>query len=57
VTPPWIASRQAPSFGRIPPATAGIAASTSSAVVSEITESGSAGSRSQPATSVRKITL
>ena len=38
-------------------AIAGSAASTSAAVVSEITESGSAGSASQPATSVRKIDL
>ena len=41
----------------MPPASAGSAASTSSAVVSEITDSGSAGSRSQPATSVRNIDL
>src|SRR5204863_9149371 len=57
VTPPWIASRHARSFGRMPPATCGSAASTSSAAVSEITDDGSAVSRSQPATSVRKMTL
>ena len=42
---------------RVPPAIAGIAVSTSSAPASEITESGFDGSRSQPATSVRKMTL
>ena len=41
----------------MPPTMSGIAASTASAVVSEITEPGSAGSASQPSTSVRKITL
>ena len=47
-TPPWMASRHACSFGRIPPPVPSSAASTSSAPVSEITDAGSDGSRSQP---------
>ena len=42
-TPPWIASTAARSFGRIPPETVESAASTSSAVASEMTLPGSAG--------------
>src|SRR3954465_68980 len=57
VTPPWIASTHACSFGRMPPSIEAIAAWTWSAPRSEMTDSGSAGSRSQPGTSVRKITL
>jgi hypothetical protein len=57
LTPAWMASTHAWSFGRIPPESRGSAASTSSAEVSEITDDGSAGSRSQPRTSVRNITL
>src|SRR4051794_40267970 len=57
VTPPWIAFRHAPSFGRMPPAIVPSAASTSSAPASETTLSGSAGLRSQPGTSVRNMTL
>jgi hypothetical protein len=57
VTPPWIASRHALSLGRMPPATPSSAASTSSAPASLMTEAGSAGSRSQPSTSVRNMTL
>src|SRR4051794_9234499 len=56
-TPPWIALRHAWSFGRIPPATVPRTASTSSAPASETTLPGSFGLRSQPATSVRKMTL
>jgi hypothetical protein len=57
VTPPWIASTQACSLGRMPPEMPGSAATTSSASASDTMESGSAGSRSQPATSVRNMTL
>ena len=56
-TPPWIASMQACSFGRIPPDVVASAASTSSAPHSEMTDAGSAGSLSQPGTSVRNMTL
>src|ERR1019366_7196342 len=56
-TPPLIASRQAASLGRIPPATWGSASATSSALASETTLAGSAGSRNQPATSVRNMIL
>jgi hypothetical protein len=56
-TPPWIASTHAASFGRMPPDSEASADSTSSALACEITLSGSDGSRSQPGTSVRNMTL
>src|SRR3954469_20506700 len=52
-----MASRHAWSLGRIPPETPASAASTASALASLMTLSGSPGSRSQPTTSVRKMTL
>jgi hypothetical protein len=52
-----MASRQACSFGRMPPLVAVIAASTSSAPASETTDVGSDGSLSQPGTSVRNMIL
>ena len=56
-TPPWIASTQASSFGRMPPPTPSSAAAISLTVARETSVPGSAGSASQPATSVRKIAL
>ena len=56
-TPPEIASTQAASFGRIPPATASSAAAISPTLAFEVSEDSSAGSASQPGTSVRKIAL
>ena len=56
-TPPWIESMHALSFGRIPPSMCSSASSTSFARAAVMTDSGSDGSRSQPATSVRKMTL
>ena len=56
-TPPRIASTQAASFGRMPPATPASDASTSATVALLVSESGSSGSASQPPTSVRKIAL
>ena len=55
--PPPIASMQACSFGRMPPSMLGSAWITSSACAEVIRESGSEGSASQPATSVRNTTL
>ena len=58
LTPPWIASTQAASFGRMPPSIAGSAASTSSTVgLARSASPGRRGPRSQPSTSVRKIAL
>jgi hypothetical protein len=57
VTPPWIASTHACSFGRMPPVTPPSASSTCPAVACVMMLSGSAGSRSHPTTSVRNMTL
>src|SRR5262249_43188947 len=56
-TPPRIASTQAASFGRIPPSIALSFSSTSATVARETSVDSSAGSASQPTTSVRKIAL
>src|ERR1039458_86648 len=57
LTPWWIASRQACNLGRIPPCRLSSESSTSFAEAWAIRLPGSVGSRSQPGTSVRKITF
>src|ERR1700739_1702000 len=57
LTPASIASRQAASFGRMPPAWRGSSSRTRSVLARAIRLASSSGSASQPGTSVRKMTL